>query len=138
MQKDARSLCLGRQELSGVSSIIHTRVDGTALDAIILRVCCAVASVIPSGRVISGFRHEVEEPYTLLGYCAACSDNSLPTFRDSLSVPSSRANKSKFNVTGIKMYMAYGIRSGTLAGNMQNRLHISASVLSFQLLIVFL
>jgi len=36
MQKDAQSLCVARQELSGVSSIIHTRVDGTALDAIIL------------------------------------------------------------------------------------------------------
>ena len=99
MQKDARSLCVARQELSGVSSIIHTRVDGTALDAIILRVGCAVASVMPSGRVISGFRHEVEEHYTLLGYYAAYCGNSLPTFRDNLSVSSSRVNKSKFHVT---------------------------------------
>jgi len=28
--------------------------------------------------------------YALVGYCAACSGNSLPTFRDNLSFPSSR------------------------------------------------
>jgi hypothetical protein len=99
MQKDARSLCGARQELSGISSIIHTGVDGTALDAVILRVDCAVASVMPSGRVISGFRHEVDGRYNLLGYYAAYSGNSLPTFRDNLSVLSSRVNKPKFHVT---------------------------------------
>ena len=31
-----------------------------------------------------------KEPCALLGYYAACSGNSLPTFRDNLSVPSSR------------------------------------------------
>ena len=31
-----------------------------------------------------------KEHCALLGYCAACSGNSLPTFRDNLSVPSSR------------------------------------------------
>jgi hypothetical protein len=94
MQKDARSLCVARQELSGVSSIIHTGVDGTALDAVILRVGCAVASVMPSGRVISGFRHGVDERYTLLGYYAAYG----ATFRDNLSVSSSSVNKPKFHV----------------------------------------
>jgi len=43
--------------------------------------------------VISGFRHEVDEFYSLLGYYAASSGNSLPTFRDNLQVPSSRVNK---------------------------------------------
>jgi hypothetical protein len=39
--------------------------------------------------VISGFRREVDENYTLLRYYAASSGNFLPTFRDHISVPSS-------------------------------------------------
>jgi hypothetical protein len=46
---------------------------------------------------ISGFHHEVDEICAALGYYAACSGNSLPTFRDNLSVPSSRVKKSKKN-----------------------------------------
>ena len=41
--------------------------------------------------VISDFPREVDEICALLGHYAACSDNTLPTFRDNLSVPSSRA-----------------------------------------------
>jgi len=37
--------------------------------------------------VISGFRHEVADNCALLGYYAASSGNSLPTFRDNLSGP---------------------------------------------------
>jgi hypothetical protein len=40
--------------------------------------------------VISGFRRYVDEIRVLLGYYAAYSGNSLPTFRDNLSVLSSR------------------------------------------------
>jgi len=40
--------------------------------------------------VISGLCHEVDEIWTLLGYYAAYNGNSLPTFRVSLSAPSSR------------------------------------------------
>jgi hypothetical protein len=36
---------------------------------------------------ISGFRRKVDETCALLGYYAAYSDNSLPTFRDNLSGP---------------------------------------------------
>ena len=36
------------------------------------------------------------ESYALQGYYTAQNDNSLPTFRDKLSVPSSRINKSRF------------------------------------------
>jgi len=36
--------------------------------------------------VISGFRFEVDENFPLLGYYAAGSGKSLPTFRDNLSV----------------------------------------------------
>jgi hypothetical protein len=43
--------------------------------------------------VISGFRLEVDEIYALLNNYKACSGNFLPTFRDKLSVPSSRAKK---------------------------------------------
>ena len=39
------------------------------------------------GCEISGFRREVDENCALLGYYAACSSNSLPTFQDNLSVP---------------------------------------------------
>ena len=45
--------------------------------------------------VISGFRRDVDEICVLLGYYAALSGNSVPTFRDNISVPSSRVKKSK-------------------------------------------
>jgi hypothetical protein len=38
---------------------------------------------------------DADETCALLGYFAAYSGNSLPTFRDNLSVPSSNVNKSK-------------------------------------------
>jgi hypothetical protein len=37
--------------------------------------------------VISGFRHKADEICTLVGYYAAYSSNSLPTFRDNLLFP---------------------------------------------------
>jgi hypothetical protein len=40
--------------------------------------------------MISRFRREVDENCALLGYYAESSGNSLPTFHDNLSVPSSR------------------------------------------------
>jgi hypothetical protein len=42
--------------------------------------------------VFAGFRCEVAENCALLGYYAASSGNFLPTFRDNLSVPSSKVN----------------------------------------------
>jgi len=41
--------------------------------------------------VMAGFRSEVYENCTFLGYYTTSSANFLPTFRDNLSVPSSRA-----------------------------------------------
>jgi hypothetical protein len=38
-------------------------------------------------RLISGFHHQVDENRALLGYYAASSGNSFPTFRDDLPVP---------------------------------------------------
>jgi hypothetical protein len=45
--------------------------------------------------VISGFRRDADEICALLGYNAASSGNPLPTFRDNVSVQSSRVKKSK-------------------------------------------
>jgi hypothetical protein len=46
-------------------------------------------------RVISGFCRDLHDICALLGYYAALSDSSVLTFRDNLSVPSSRVKKSK-------------------------------------------
>jgi hypothetical protein len=45
------------------------------------------------GLVISGFRFEVDENCTLQGHYTASSGNSVPTFRDNLSTPSSRVKE---------------------------------------------
>jgi hypothetical protein len=45
--------------------------------------------------VISRFRRHVDEIYFLLGYYAAPTGNSIPTFRDILWAPCSRNKKSK-------------------------------------------
>jgi len=45
--------------------------------------------------VISGFHHNVDKICALLGYYAAYSGNSLPTFQDNLLVPSSKVKISK-------------------------------------------
>jgi hypothetical protein len=45
--------------------------------------------------VISVLRRDMDEMYAHLGYYAASSGNALPSFRDNLSVPSSRVMKSK-------------------------------------------
>ena len=47
--------------------------------------------------VTPGSRREVDELCALLGYYAAYSGNSLPTFRDNLSVQSSKVKKFKMN-----------------------------------------
>jgi hypothetical protein len=46
---------------------------------------------------IWGFRRDADEICVLLGYYAASNGNTLPTFRDNVSVPSSRVKKSKKN-----------------------------------------
>jgi hypothetical protein len=46
-------------------------------------------------RVISGFRRDYDEIYSLLEYYAASNGNALPTFRDNVAVPSSRIMTSK-------------------------------------------
>ena len=39
--------------------------------------------------MISGYRRKVDETYAVLGYYVASSGNILPTFLDTVSVPSS-------------------------------------------------
>jgi hypothetical protein len=54
--------------------------------------------------VIFGFRRDVDAICALRGYYAASSGNSIPKFRDSLSVPSSKIKKSKSNSAVILNY----------------------------------
>jgi hypothetical protein len=51
--------------------------------------------------MFSGFRRDVDEICALLGYYAAPSGNPSPTFRDNVSVPSSRVKKSKKIILGL-------------------------------------
>ena len=45
--------------------------------------------------VITGFRREMDENCTLLGYYAESSGNFLPTFRGNQSVPSSEVKNNQ-------------------------------------------
>jgi hypothetical protein len=57
--------------------------------------------------VISGFRCDVAEICTLLGYYAASNGNPLPTFRDNVSIPSSRVKESKKKRKPAREYAVY-------------------------------
>ena len=48
-----------------------------------------------SVRAVRGFRRDVDELCAVMGCWAACSGKCLPTFRDSLSAPSSGVKKSR-------------------------------------------
>ena len=50
---------------------------------------------------MSGFCRDVLQISALMGYDAPCSGNSLPTFRDNLSVQSSRINKCQYTLLNI-------------------------------------
>jgi hypothetical protein len=69
--------------------------------------------------IISGFCREVDEIWAPLDYHAAYSCNSLPRFRENLSVPSSRVKKSK-NKT-----LEYG--TGRLSWNVVSELPVYAA-----------
>jgi len=58
--------------------------------------------VIKAWSVISGFRHQVDEICALLEYYAAQSRNAIPTFWESLSVPSSRVKKRRYGITTLQ------------------------------------
>ena len=71
----------------------------------------------------SGFRSEVHKNCRLLEYYAACSGNSLPTFRDNLSVPFSRVEISR-TLERVTKFLKETMRLQTLlSGNVNvNRL----------------
>ena len=78
--------------------IQSVRMKGVYIYKIISRNQCNIeTAILPhyTGKywnllcVISGFRCEVDENCALLGCYTTISDNSFPTFRDNLSVPSS-------------------------------------------------
>jgi hypothetical protein len=48
------------------------------------------------GCLLSGFHSDVDQICALLGHYTASNDNSIPTFRDNLSVPSSRVKNFGF------------------------------------------
>jgi len=61
----------------------------------------------------AGFPRNVEEMCVLLGHYAALGGNSVPTFQDNLSVPSSRVQ----NSAGlIKTNVSHYIITGTVIG----------------------
>jgi hypothetical protein len=53
--------------------------------------------------VISGFLREIYKACILVGYYAACSGNSLPTFRDNVSVPFTTVIKSYLDLLPLKV-----------------------------------
>ena len=64
--------------------------------------------------VISGFHRDVNENCTFPGYYAAYSGNSLPTFRDNLSVPSSRVWKSKKVSRNSRIWIYLFLKTGPI------------------------
>ena len=60
----------------------------------------------------SGFHSDMDDICTLLGYYATWSSNSIPTFRDSLSVLSSRVKKSKKKAGNTWVLSLYRERCG--------------------------
>jgi hypothetical protein len=61
------------------------------------RPSCKVPIILVRFCVISGFRRDVDEICALLGCYAALSGSSVPTFRNNLSISSSRVWKSKMD-----------------------------------------
>jgi hypothetical protein len=60
--------------------------------------------------VIAGFRRGADEICSLLGYYIALNGSSLPTFRDNLSVPSSRVKKYKKKASFLDRGVIYNLR----------------------------
>ena len=68
--------------------------------------------------VISGFTREGKENCTSLAYYAACSGNSLPTFRDNLLVPSSKVKN---------QFLTFEDGTGRLSRNVGKELPLHAA-----------
>jgi hypothetical protein len=74
---------------------------------------------------ISGPHRDVDEMYALLGYYAASSGNPLPTFRDNLSVPSTRVRKSEKYRKGFLDFLMLENRSDRLYRNVGTELSLN-------------
>jgi len=73
--------------------------------------------------VISGVRRDVDEICALLDCYAVCSGNSVPTFRDNISVPYSRVSiledgTNRFPQTLVRNYH-YTLRNNPAEGRSQ-------------------
>jgi hypothetical protein len=75
--------------------------------------------------VISGFSRDADEICALLGYNAASRGNPLPTFRENVSVPSSRVKKSKKSRVGV-LTREFG--TDTLSRNVGKGLPLDAAL----------
>jgi hypothetical protein len=76
--------------------------------------------------LISGFRHDPDEICALLGCNAASSGNPLPTFRDNVSVPSSRVKKSK--KSSLLVFLTLEDGTDTLSRNVGKGLPLDAAL----------
>jgi hypothetical protein len=74
-----------------IDRMLSRCVTGKAHDTSMLAIHCGTqsATVGSTTAVTSGLRREVCENFAIMCYYAASNGNSLPTFRDNLSVPSS-------------------------------------------------
>ena len=75
-----------------VDKIICPQLNTTSVLPMILLLILLIKRLVDC--VISGFYHSIYEIFALLGCCLAYIGDSLPTFRDNLSVPPARVKKS--------------------------------------------
>jgi hypothetical protein len=82
-------VCTVTKLRTGRSSV---KIPGGARDLYLLQNAQIGCRNCTAACEISGFRREAYEKCAFLRYCAACGGNSLQTFREDLSVPSSMVN----------------------------------------------
>jgi hypothetical protein len=80
-----------------------------------------------SSSVISGLPRDVDEIGALLECYAASSGNPLPTFRDNVSVPSSRVKKSKKKIKNFSDFLTLEDGTDTLSRNVGTGLPLDAA-----------
>jgi hypothetical protein len=83
--------------------------------------------------MISWFRHDVNEVWDVLGLYETYSGNSVPTFRDNLSVPSSVVKQPKKTIedTNDRLYRNFGKKLPLYAAQNSRRVQISQTKMYF-------
>jgi len=76
-------------------------------------------------KFISDFRCDVKKICALLGFYIAYSDNSLPMFRDNISVPFLRAKKSKNNAGNTSVR---GLNCSVCSFSAQKQTHVLQTI----------